>query len=203
MPIHTEVVEYLTNTTDLKAVADAIRTKGGTSGALVYPDGFVSAINAITTGGGQDEYAAAALISNVGTIFPATYKNTVATKVKDTCFNGYTKLISVEFPMVTSVGTQAFQNCLSLKKADFSVLTSINIWAFNACRALEALIIRTNSVCTLAGTNAFANNSGIAAGTGYVYVPSALVDSYKAATNWSTYADQIRAIEDYPSITGG
>lgn len=40
-------------------------------------------------------------------------------------------------------------------------------------------------------------------GTGYIYVPAALVDSYKAATNWSTYADQIRAIEDYPDITGG
>lgn len=196
------MAEYLTNTTDLTSVANAIRTKGGTTAQLVYPSGFVSAINAIDTGGGQDEYAEAALISNVGTIFPATYKNTIATKVRNTCFNGYTKLISVEFPMVTSVGTQAFQNCLSLKKADFNVLTSINILAFNVCRALEALIIRTNSVCTLAGTNAFANNSGIAAGTGYVYVPSALVYSYKAATNWSTYANQIRAIEDYPDITG-
>lgn len=195
--------EYLTNTTDLTAVADAIRVKGGTSAALVYPEGFVSAINAITTGGGQDESAEAALISDVGTNFPAAYKNTVATKIRNACFNSYTKLVSVEFPAVTSVGVQAFQNCTSLKKADFSVLTNISIWAFNVCSALEALIIRTNSVCTLAGTNAFANNSGILAGTGYVYVPSALVDSYKSATNWSTYADQIRAIEDYPDITGG
>ena len=196
--------EYLTNTTDLTSVANAIRTKGGTTAQLVYPSGFVSAINAIDTGGGggRDEEVEAAFISGVSTTFPATYKNTVATKIKNICFNGYTKLISVEFPMVTGVGTQAFQNCISLKKADFSVLTSINILAFNVCRALEALIIRTNSVCTLAGTNAFANNSGIAAGTGYVYVPSALVDSYKAATNWSTYANQIRAIEDYPNITG-
>ena len=196
------MAEYLTNTADLAAVADAIRAKGGTSGTLVYPNGFVSAINAITTGGGQDEFAEAALISGVVTNFPATYKNTVATKVKVICFNGYTKLISVEIPSVTSVGVQAFQNCTSLEKADFSILTNISIWAFNVCRALEALIIRTNSVCALAGTNAFANNSGIAAGTGYVYVPSALVDSYKSATNWSTYANQIRAIEDYPSITG-
>lgn len=198
------MAEYLTNTTDLISVADAIRTKGGTTAQLVYPSGFVSAINAIDTGGGggRDEEAEAALISDVGTNFPETYKNTVATKIRNICFNSYTKLVSVEFPVVTSVGVQAFQNCTSLKKADFSVLTNINIWAFNVCRALEALIIRTNSVCTLAGTNAFANNSGIAAGTGYVYVPSALVDSYKSATNWSTYAGQIRAIEDYPDITG-
>ena len=44
------MAEYLTNTTDLTKVADAIRTKGGTSAALAYPDEYVSAINAITTG---------------------------------------------------------------------------------------------------------------------------------------------------------
>ena len=44
------MAEYLTNNTDLKKVADAIRAKGGTSAALAYPDEYVSAINAITTG---------------------------------------------------------------------------------------------------------------------------------------------------------
>ena len=45
------MAEYLTNTTDLTKVADAIRTKGGTSDPLVYPDGFVTAIGNIQTGG--------------------------------------------------------------------------------------------------------------------------------------------------------
>ena len=44
------MAEYLTNTADLTAVADAIRAKGGTSAQLVYPAGFVSAIQAIQTG---------------------------------------------------------------------------------------------------------------------------------------------------------
>jgi hypothetical protein len=42
-------------------------------------------------------------------------------------------------------------------------------------------------------------------GTGYIYVPADLVDSYKAATNWSTFAAQFRALEDYTvdgTITG-
>lgn len=43
------MAEYLTNTADLTAVADAIRAKGGTSKQLVYPSGFVSAIQAIKT----------------------------------------------------------------------------------------------------------------------------------------------------------
>lgn len=44
------MAEYLTNTADLTAVADAIRAKGGTSAQLVYPSGFVSAIQTIQTG---------------------------------------------------------------------------------------------------------------------------------------------------------
>ena len=45
------MAEYLTNTTDLTKVASAIRAKGGTSDPLIYPDGFVTAIQAIQTGG--------------------------------------------------------------------------------------------------------------------------------------------------------
>ena len=44
------MAEYLTNTTDLTKVASAIREKGGTSDSLVYPDGFVTAIEAIQAG---------------------------------------------------------------------------------------------------------------------------------------------------------
>ena len=44
------MVEYLTNTAELTAVANAIREKGGTSEQLACPDGFVTAIQAIQTG---------------------------------------------------------------------------------------------------------------------------------------------------------
>lgn len=44
------MAELLTNTTDLTKVAAAIREKGGTTDPLVYPDGFVTAIQAIQTG---------------------------------------------------------------------------------------------------------------------------------------------------------
>ena len=36
----------------LSAVANAIRGKAGTAAALAFPDGFVSAVNGIETGGG-------------------------------------------------------------------------------------------------------------------------------------------------------
>lgn len=40
---------------DLTSVANAIRTKGGTSSPLTFPQGFVDAIDAIETGGGGGE----------------------------------------------------------------------------------------------------------------------------------------------------
>ena len=54
------MAEYLTNDVDLTAIANAIRTKGGTSAQLEYPDGFVTAIENLSTGSGAvtiDEYA--------------------------------------------------------------------------------------------------------------------------------------------------
>ena len=47
------MAEFLTFDTDLTAVANAIRVKGGTSAQLIYPSGFVSAIQAIKTGGAE------------------------------------------------------------------------------------------------------------------------------------------------------
>ena len=44
--------EYSVNQSDLISVANAIRTKGGTSETLVFPAGFVSAVQAIQAGGG-------------------------------------------------------------------------------------------------------------------------------------------------------
>lgn len=43
-------VDYLTNDVELTSIANAIRTKGGTSASLTYPAGFVSAIQNISTG---------------------------------------------------------------------------------------------------------------------------------------------------------
>ena len=41
------MAEYLTNTTELTSVADAIRAKSGQTGQLIYPDGFASAVAGI------------------------------------------------------------------------------------------------------------------------------------------------------------
>ena len=56
-------------------------------------------------------------------------------------------------------------------------------------------------VCNLKSTGALLNTP-IAQGTGYIYVPKNLMEQYKVATNWTLYATQFRAIEDYLDIIG-
>ena len=51
------------------------------------------------------------------------------------------------------------------------------------------------AVPKLRNINAF-KNTPIEKGTGYIYVPDNLVDSFKIAENWSTYADQIKSINE-------
>lgn len=51
------MANYLATDTDLTSVANAIRTKGGTSAQLEFPSGFVSAIGAIPSGGGNTKVA--------------------------------------------------------------------------------------------------------------------------------------------------
>jgi hypothetical protein len=101
---------------------------------------------------------------------------------------------------VTTPGTNAFMQCANLSVADLPNITTIT-WMMFGDTNLTTLILRSPTMCVLGNTNAF-DNTPIKNGHGYIYVPSALVDEYKAATNWSTYAGRIRAIEDYPEICG-
>ena len=47
------MANYVVSDTSLGSVADAIRTKGGTSAPLEYPQGFIDAIDAISGGGDE------------------------------------------------------------------------------------------------------------------------------------------------------
>ncbi len=124
--------------------------------------------------------------------------------VSISAFERCSKLKNVNIPQVITVDGLAFSMCTELERIEFANPTVINSAAFRDCSKLATLIIRnTGTVATtLSNANAF-TRTPIESGTGYVYVPAALVGTYKAATNWSTYATQIRAIEDYPEITGG
>ena len=127
-----------------------------------------------------------------------------ATSIESSAFQFCSALTTVDFPAATSIGNSAFNYCSKLTTANFPAATSIESSALRSCDVLKALLLRGNNVCALSNTNAF-NSTPIRSGTGYIYVPSALIEQYKAATNWSTYAAQFRALEDYTvdgTITG-
>lgn len=109
------------------------------------------------------------------------------------------QLVLAILPLVTSVPGFCF-NYSSVQKIDTSSLTSIKNSAFYNTKQLDTLILRNSSVCALENVNAF-QDTKIAAGTGYIYVPDNLVDSYKTATNWVTFANQIKPISELEGTT--
>lgn len=153
-------------------------------------------------------------------------------KVKDIApraFYDCSKLTAISFPVLVRVGYNTFRNCSSLTefispatfnsrldisafegcsaliKADFRHINSLGISNYSlACTNLVTLIIRNTDFVPSVGNAAFgAATTMMNKGEGYIYVPQSMVEAYKAATGWSKFAGQIRAIEDYPEITGG
>ena len=112
----------------------------------------------------------------------------VATSIGVQAFSGCSALTSVEFPLVTSIGEQAFLYCSALTSVDLPAVTSIGTVAFYDCMSLTTMYIGTESdtVCTL-------GVGGIPESVTDIYVPEALVESYKTAPNWSDFADKIKA----------
>lgn len=120
--------------------------------------------------------------------------HTLGTGSSGSVFWGCSKLSQVSLPLVTTIMSFTFRDTV-IQKIDFLSVNNIKSYAFIYARQLDTLILRNSSVCTLEDTNAF-NNTKIAAGTGYIYVPDNLVDSYKTATNWVTFANQIKPISE-------
>ena len=128
----------------------------------------------------------------------------VATSIEAYAFYNCSALTTVDFPVAKYIEDSAFKDCGALTTVNFPVATSIEAYAFYNCTKLKSLLLRGNNVCTFRNINAF-GSTPIASGAGYIYVPAALIDQYKAATNWSTYAAQFRALEDYTvdgTVTG-
>ena len=140
----------------------------------------------------------------------------LVTSIGDNALNACGAVPSIVLPSLTSGGSYMFRYCYKLLTIDLPVIKNIVSSMFYDCRRLTTIILRSETMCSLAATSAFGNCyhfHGNAHGTynpngdkdGYIYVPAALVEEYKAATNWSTFATQFRALEDYTvdgTITG-
>ena len=78
--------------------------------------------------------------------------------------------------------------CQNLEICDIGKAKSIAANTFANCYKLQTLIMRRTSVTTCANVNAFLNTPirGRDGLTATIYVPSALINSYKAASVWTT-----------------
>ena len=74
-------------------------------------------------------------------------------------------------------------------------INAIYMGAFENTSKLKALVLRHDGVVFNIGLSF--SGSAIAKGTGYIYVPDAFVDEYKAESDWSKYASQIRPLSEY------
>ena len=135
------------------------------------------------------------------------------TRIGDYAFYNCYSLASITIPRsVTSIGTHAFKTCCRLASITIpSGVTSIGLNAFYACYGLTQITL-PNSVISI-GASAFYNCYGMVfydftactavptlenanAFNGIpadceIRVPAALLDEWKAATNWATYANKI------------
>lgn len=132
------------------------------------------------------------------------------TEINWGAFSSCRNIVSLRFPRLSDINGQTFQGCQKLETFDMYGAKypdyprgRIETSAFQGCLRLVSLIIRSEEYdidlavggVTLS-TDAF-NGTPIAEGTGYIYIPRSLVDYYKTDIGWSTYANQIRALEDY------
>lgn len=116
-------------------------------------------------------------------------------------FKGCTNLEIVK--MKSCATREMFWNCSRLKYCTvYKECASVNDWTFDTCNALVAVIFPDNELLPLTNVNAFSVSSCRVGGSGRIYVPSALLNDYKSATNWSTFAANILAIEDNMDVVG-
>lgn len=141
-----------------------------------------------------------------------------ATRINKYAFQNCKDLTSIELDGVTNIGDYAFSGtgigtlvipdatslgtylCQGYRTGVVDQHTTVNLSSnrFNGANSLCHLILRSTTMCTLT-TNAL-TGTAIAAGIGWIYVPTDLVATYKAASNWSNYASQIVDISEYPKV---
>lgn len=111
---------------------------------------------------------------------------TIGSSALSNCYS----LSSIAIPdSVTSIGSNALSNCYSLSSITIrDGVTGIQSGLFSNCYGMKFYdFTAATAVPTMTNTNAF---SGIAADC-EIRVPASLVDTWKAATNWASYADHI------------
>lgn len=118
-----------------------------------------------------------------------------AITIGNSACNRMTALKKVTLGNVETIGAYSFDGNINCEEIDISLnenVGGISIYAFFNNK-LSKLTIRGTALIPLENSNAL-YGTPIANGTGKIYVDPSMVEIYKTATNWSTYASVIEAI---------
>jgi hypothetical protein len=120
-----------------------------------------------------------------------------AASIGTSALYGAWRLTSLSLPVCQTLGVSALRQCHSLPKLELPTVTSIGNGAFAYSLSLRVLSLPGETVPTcgttvLVGCPCF-NEGGI----GRIYVNDDLVDDYKSADGWSTYAEFIKPISEW------
>ncbi len=124
---------------DLASVANAIRTKGGTSAQLAFPADFVSAVNAIQTGGGG-EWTTNGIATATEPNGAVVYTGTSA--IKTFAFYGRAGVTSFSAPnlaITNAIGISAFGYANHMTSVSLPKARTIQKEAFTNCTALTSV----------------------------------------------------------------
>ena len=140
------------------------------------------------------DYVIGSGVTSIGTsAFQNCYSATsfsfpLATSIGAYAFQGCVAATSFSFPLATSIGTSAFQNCRKLLTVTFGSpsISLVDSYAFDGDYALNSITFASTVPPALTSTNAFTLNSFAT-----IYVPTASVAAYKAATNWASFSTRI------------
>lgn len=134
---------------------------------------------------GMETFTATGAISNLGTYtFNGASGHVMALRECHMPNLGTSIALNLNWGSATAANA-----CQHLEVCDIGKAKSIAANTFANCYKLQTLIMRrTGSVTTLANVSAFLNTPfrGRSGLTANIYVPSSLIDSYKAASVWTT-----------------
>lgn len=154
MPIY-NVVDTQQLDADLARVADAIRTTGGSTALLGFPNGFIQAEAATAA----EADAQTVLIRQIAAVLQGKVSGNVENQIHDAldgsittidsrvtkvvayACRGLTALETVKLPAATVLGNYAFYGCTALRSLEAPLLTALGSYAFYQCRSLREAVL--------------------------------------------------------------
>lgn len=144
---------------DLTSVANAIRTKGGTSASLAFPANFVSAIAAIPSGWSADDIAQAKAPSGSVILSVPYVAGYGKDGIRDYAFYGNSAITDITITTYPNIYSYAFANMKALRSISAPLCQSMGNIGINSAdsilRGCTALVTVNLPELTTIGGNMF------------------------------------------------